>query len=481
MKYTVYASDYAKLDSNVHTGGGTDDTEALQAMLDLALEWGRLHVIMDGAALIRGLKVHSNTTIECMDKDCGFFLMEGSNCAVIENSNPSFYNIKTRNITLLGGTYNQNAVGQAHHIERTENDDRPEGCIRDRKYVMAMEFYGVENLTMKGVTIVNQRTFAFMAACWKHINIEDTWIDLPQKMYAQNQDGFHFWGPGQFLTMKNVGGTVGDDFMNIGPDENDQHSSIEDVYIDGVMLDGADQAIRMLSRGTGRLDRVTVRNVTGTYRGVGFFINSWFPDKTYGNFGSIKLENIDLHPLKETYEFCPPFLFQVGGNIELLSLKNIYHLNSDYKYYILRANIAFYNRDYQYPEDNKPCIKNLIIDGMHITCSNSDAADHDYVEIRSRVDNIILRDIDVIRDDSVKPAGSLIHTLPSAEIKNLIVDRVFANRLSTFIRAEEGKIGTVAINNALYRDIKDGFAIIGSDVCDNIIVQKNLTDIAKQP
>ena len=33
MNTILYARDYAKLDSNVHTGGGTDDTAAIQADL----------------------------------------------------------------------------------------------------------------------------------------------------------------------------------------------------------------------------------------------------------------------------------------------------------------------------------------------------------------------------------------------------------------------------------------------------------------
>ena len=33
-KYTVYASDYCKLDSNVLLGGGTNETEILQAILN---------------------------------------------------------------------------------------------------------------------------------------------------------------------------------------------------------------------------------------------------------------------------------------------------------------------------------------------------------------------------------------------------------------------------------------------------------------
>lgn len=42
MIKTVYASEYAHLDSDVYTGGGTDDTGALQALLDKAVEWGEL-------------------------------------------------------------------------------------------------------------------------------------------------------------------------------------------------------------------------------------------------------------------------------------------------------------------------------------------------------------------------------------------------------------------------------------------------------
>lgn len=43
-----------------------------------AAGWGGLRLIMDGAALIRGLRVHSDTSIECLDDDCGFFPADGS-------------------------------------------------------------------------------------------------------------------------------------------------------------------------------------------------------------------------------------------------------------------------------------------------------------------------------------------------------------------------------------------------------------------
>src|SRR5664280_2324763 len=58
--HVIYASQTgAKLDSNVHTGGGTDDTAILQSILDKVKVSGSLHLVMDGAALIKGLDIHS--------------------------------------------------------------------------------------------------------------------------------------------------------------------------------------------------------------------------------------------------------------------------------------------------------------------------------------------------------------------------------------------------------------------------------------
>ena len=84
---TFYASERAKLDSNVHSGGGTDDTQALQAILDIADENTGVRLIMDGAALVSSLQVSSNTTIECLSKDCGFYQIDQTNKAIVTNKN----------------------------------------------------------------------------------------------------------------------------------------------------------------------------------------------------------------------------------------------------------------------------------------------------------------------------------------------------------------------------------------------------------
>ena len=51
----IFASSVAVLDSDVYKGGGTNVTKELQAVLDKAKNGG-VHLIMDGAALIRVLK-----------------------------------------------------------------------------------------------------------------------------------------------------------------------------------------------------------------------------------------------------------------------------------------------------------------------------------------------------------------------------------------------------------------------------------------
>ena len=467
MEKTIYASSVAKLDSSVYDGGGTDDTEALQALLDSAAERGHLHLIMDGAALVSGLKIHSNTTIECPNRDCGFFLADGSDCSVIENAERDYFERKTRNVALIGGTYNHNAKGQQHHC-RVEDPallfGGPYNAALDmdeNRLVIAMEFYGIENFLMRDLVIRNQRTWGLIVCNFKHVTIEGCRFDLPEKMFAQNQDGFHFWGPGQFLTIRDVGGRVGDDFMNIGPDEHDQKSDITDVLIDGVMLDEADQAIRMLSRGTGRLDRVVVRNVTGTYHGIGFYINQWFPPH-YGNFGNIVFENIDMRPKSPTYNPDCPFLFQLGGNIECMTFKNIYHHRPEYRYNLFRIGYPFADQNYPIPPDYKPHIGTLLIDGVHIEEYDSSTAENDYILVRCPVENMIIRDVDVIRGGDVQPVGRMLKTLEGCEIGTLLVDRVYAKKMGEFIRAEQGTIDRLIVKNAIADAFENRF-VVSSD------------------
>ncbi len=412
------------LDSDVYNGGGTDQTDAIQAILDKAEDWGRLHFIMDGAALVsRPLRVHSNTTIECPDRSCGFYLADSSNCSVITNAHQSLDNLLDRNITLIGGVYNNNFPAQVH--DRATVDFFS-------SWVFGMEFYGVEHLTMKGVTIADQRTFALTMANWKFVDIEDLHVDRRRGKDNQNQDGLHFFGPGRFLTLKNIYGNSGDDFIAIAPDEVDHKSSISDVLIDGVMLDDADQGIRLLCCGEGRLDRVTVRNVTGTYKSFGFIITPWFASVPGGgHYGDIVFENINLSSLTPNYDYSGPFLFKIGGNVENLVLKNVHigRCETPHRPFIIGGR---YNSDNQDFEGHPTRIRNLVIDGLLLDGENYP---YDVIDVRG-ADIELLK----INDAVITAGGKSLVKVSDSTIGTLLLDDVWAPKLDRLTVAPPGAI-----------------------------------------
>jgi len=427
---TIYASKSgAALDSDVYKGGGTDDTEVLQAILDQAPRLGRLHLVLDGAALIsKPLRIHSNTTIECPDKSCGLFLADGSNCSVLSNANFDTETIQDRNITILGGVYNNNSPGQVHHREGEE----VENFISN--WVFALEFYGVEDFVMRDATIANQCTFAMLMANWKHVTMENIHIDRRERADYQNQDGLHFWGPGRFLTLKNIRGNSGDDFLALAPDEHDFKSSIEDVLIQGVHLEEADQGIRLLVRGEGKLDRVIIRDVTGTYRSYGFIVNPWFEGKG-GHYGNIIFDTVDLRPMKNNYTYCLPFLFKLGGNIESITLKNIYQHTPEFDHRMFIIGGSYMGDQPENPEQPTH-INRMIVDGLYIDERCEQGIPDTYFLIRSKVDLLSIKDVILRRrvDDAKK--GSLIK-MEGGTLGELRLIDISADCLETIVENEE--------------------------------------------
>lgn len=434
----------ARLDSNVITGGGSDDTEVIQALLNRAPELGNLHLIVDAAALVRGLTVYSNTVIECLDSSCGFFLAPHSNRSIIKNANPNLSGEREdKNITLLGGTYNHNCKEQLHDVKEPGKE----------KLVIAMEFYGVENFTMRDVTIRNQRTYAMLMGNWFRVNIESVSIDLPDHMNGQNQDGLHFWGPGQFLTLRNIQGNSGDDFIALAADENDLVSDITDVLIDGVLLNDADQGIRLLSRAEGKLDRIMIRNVTGTYKSFGFYIDPWFKGNG-GHFGNIVFDTINLKQTKPNYTYTTPFLLRLGGNIESLILKNIIHYNPS-------DNRPVIDIGWPIPRTDPPTyIKSLIIDGLHIYESNDQAWDTSFIKVTAQIDTLILRNSEILRFYDSGPAGNMIESRATAKIKTLIVSDISINKVNSLLLSSGGDIETVQLNSVHGSDLGKTFVCV---------------------
>ncbi|MBO4769775.1 MAG: hypothetical protein J5563_03215 [Clostridia bacterium] len=446
---TIIASEYLLLDSDVINGGGTDETMKIQTLLDKAVEWGGLHLYMDGATLVSDcLKVHSNTVIECPTADCGFFLKSGSDTSLICNADADRKIIRNRNITLQGGTYNFNSPGQ----NRYKGYD-PNGIMEldprffAYEWTHGMRFFGIENLNIRDVVMLNQRTYAALFCNWKHINIENVDIPLPDNQYAQNQDGLHFFGPGEWLNIRNLSGVSGDDIIALTPDENDLVSSITDVVIDGLYLRNADQAVRLLSRRQGRLDRIVIRNVHGTYKSCGFFINPWFGEDT-GNVGSIVFENIHLQPTYHKYSaYSTPFLFRIGGYIESITLKNIKSINQADSRPLIEVTNVYSRWDFNHKFVH---VKNLSIDGLEVVNVKGCQEKTAYITVDSEVENLSIRNVTVTRAE--KNRDVLLQLKEGARIGVLDLSHIITENIGGVVEQENGVSVEICLEDAVVVD-----------------------------
>ena len=431
----------AALDSDVTVGGGTDDTAVIQGILDIAEKDGvGVHLVMDGAALITGLKVYSDTVIECPTPSCGFFLADGSDCAIITNARKTvcekggrlnFDLIEDQNISLLGGTYNHNCRGQRHHVERAGG-----GC----DFTVAFWFVGVRNLLIRDVSIIDQRTFTGLFVNWERINIENVHIDLPHKQHYQNQDGFHFFGPGRYLNIHNLSGDAGDDFLALAPDESDGVSDISDVMIDGVHLEDADQGIRLLVHRDGRLDRVTIKNVDGRYRSFGFFINPFFPDgvTSRGGYGDIVFDTVNLHQTEVDYTYTDNFLFRLGGHFDHITLRNIYSINPKDGRSLIQLGWQAED-DSHINEHNKTKVGSLLIDGLEVL-QNAESCekcgDMSFMEIKqSDISRLTLRNVNIVREGE-RHKTALVKLLDGVGIKKLVLSNIEADGLGEAVEGD---------------------------------------------
>lgn len=492
----VVASSVANLDSNVQIGGGTDVTEKLQAVLDKAVQCGGIHLVMDGAALIHGLKLYSNTTIECINADCGFFMADYANRPMISNYDWSFDKINTRNVKLIGGTYNHNCTKQEHHVSSADfpyPKSLKENLYFENHGVFLMEFYGMENLTLDGVNFKNQRTYAFILGNFNNVNIENCTIDMAEHVHPSNQDGLHFHGPGRFLTIRNLRGSTGDDFINLAPDELDGESDITDVLIDGVFFDDVCQGIRMLSRKNGTLDRVTLRNITGTYRTFAFSIMPFVRGESFGSYGDIFIENVNLTQLEATYHYTPLSFMELGGNVDNLTLKNVRFCNPARNNLFIDLGRPFFYRPkeltaeeaqrcyitdvdvlseniYWMPENARPFIRNFTLDNV-MFYSDKETDNMDYISLKHNIGNLMIRNISIFRSDNAKSSGSFVKMSHEASVNKLFLENIYAQKISHVLSGNhEHSIGLLRVRNIVLEDGSKAFDT------DNVSIKKEIKD-----
>jgi hypothetical protein len=337
----------AALDTDLMTGGGTDDTAALQAVLDRARDGDPVHLVLDGPALVSGLDIHGNTTIEGT-AGAGLYLADGSERAVIRNANRTRDEVVDEQIAIRGIFVNGNRAGQveASDWQGVQREYRVPQIDREGALKTAIEFMGVNHLRIEGVTVWNARSYGIWIATAIDVQIRDVVIDANFGLYPgtetpeaqrayldgfrSNLDGIHINGPSRHVLIENVRLRCEDD--SIALNANDAFSDdmtianecgpyvgqgpITDVVIRNVVFDDTIQGFRFLS-GDQRIDRVLVENVSGTIRHQMVLLSNFYHSSP-GNFGSIVIRNMNLDPLPSATwrEMYPDWLDTFGNDGE---------------------------------------------------------------------------------------------------------------------------------------------------------------------
>lgn len=298
----------AVLDSDLMKGAGTDDTAVLQRVLDRAGGGRPVHLLVDGVALVGGLEIYGNTTLECV-RGGGLYLKDGSSRAIVRNAHRSRTQIVDERITVRGCFLNGNRDNQpGARPERTIGNNQE----ADGTYISGLQFFGVNDLVIEDVTLWGIRSFSAWIANANRIDVRNVIVDHggPEDidLHYANVDGLHFNGPIRYLTIDGLKFRTGDDGIALNADDvpgtddmtvrNDMgpyvgQGPITDVTVSNVQLMEAVQGFRLLSSKQ-RIDRVMISNVTGTIKGGWLATLSNFMHPSPGNFGSVTFSNVNV-------------------------------------------------------------------------------------------------------------------------------------------------------------------------------------------
>lgn len=318
---TILASEAgAVLDSDIHDGGGTDDTEVLQAILDRAADGRPLHLVIDGVARVRGLDLHSNTVIEGRPGS-GLFLADGSDRAILRNANRSRGAISDERIAIRGLVLN----GNRRHQNTVAMPSGPPFELLNRAsdgaFISGLEFLGINHLHLADLALWNVLSFGVWIGNGKSITIRDLEVDCkndgkPASDDHVHTDGLHFNGPVRHVIVDGLRLRTGDDAIALNANDyifddltkDDSlgpfvgQGPITDVLINNVQLEDVAQGVRVLSMRE-RVDRIVISNVVGTITGAAYVLNiSSNTNQNLGNCGSIAISNVNVWRRPQTPE-----------------------------------------------------------------------------------------------------------------------------------------------------------------------------------
>ena len=338
----VYASkNGCALNSNLQTGGGTDDTTALQTLITAANAAGGGTVVVDGVALVSTLQLGSGVTLTGLGSNTGLFQVAGTSAPLIRNSNivsgptaPTDSNITVRDIYLNG-----NRDGAGFHGNATRQRDAA------GKYLPCVQMFGVSGLTVENVTVKDPPCFNFWLCNADHFKFSNIKFVNSSPASNYNNDGIHLNGYCTYGYITNIRGQTNDDFIALNADDSYFTGSsfdfgqgatgatigpINNIVVDGMFMEGGISGLRIAST-VSRIDQILIRNLSGTCQTQVILVDN-MPSLSgsgsgAGNVGSVSIDGINT-VVNFSNGFITPYYIDIRGNIENLTIRNLNRQNS---------------------------------------------------------------------------------------------------------------------------------------------------------
>lgn len=356
---------------------GSDQTAAIQAILNTSSASTPLYVIWDVKVSVTGLKIKSFTTIVATEGS-GAILRDHSDNYLLRTHGwtKPFTTIENYNITIDGGIWNGNGWRGGDSMQA-----RNHATLGP---ISGFHLVNVRNIVLKNLTVTNTPTFGILGANWDHGYVNNINIDQGVSPYV-NQDGIDLLGHMTNITITNSRFRCGDEriiFVANPPKSNygyetpykDADGDQIGIRIDNIEFYGAGKGFRFNSSAN-RLENVNVSNVYGIAETYYLLVENgdnlalFFPvEAGPGHFKNMVFENLNVE-VNTNYasDYLPDFVgcIMLGGGIEGITFKNLVRNNLN----IDRPTITINNNYSTTPY----VIKDLLVDGY--TSLESDTTD----------------------------------------------------------------------------------------------------------
>lgn len=416
---------------------GTDNTTAMQAVLDSALN-GPVIIFVDGKYSATQLKVRSNTTL-IMLAGCGFIQRDNSDLPFVVNYNRST-SIIDSTITITGGIINQNGYRA--------------GSFRQAKtsatgWNHAMRFAGVSHVAVRGVTIYSSRNFGIFFSSFRDVEVKDIVLRNNDQI---NQDGLKLL-VGQGAVVENITGhSMGDDVVSICANDGfwptssapcpgildsfAVYGTISNIVVKNITINSSTAGgFRLLSRSE-LVDNIFIDGLYFNSKGLIFIDDYTFePDciyssgKTNGNFGRIQINNVFSNIGNLTYEQA--FIY-VNGYIRDLTINGL-------------------KRDMRTVTADQPVIyfgttSNVINFNLsNATIKKTNFVNTNVIDIKGSVRNITLNNVEYT--DSLGSYSPLLAIDTSSLVDNVQMNLINVTGAKNIFRSRADSIGSMNLTN----------------------------------